>query len=322
MLRRDGQPWIFVDLAVQLAASADRLRELIEEAIGGDRSSRPLPSRPPINQWLPMYRKHRAMQDGVAATEGLPGDLTAHGLPDDLTGSDGLDLLRECSRVSRDDAAAVSKALTEEQRCQFLLLFCGVPFPPDDATLRRMLGQLEADAAPGEADRDSILDEVLASPAGQFYVRVWLPCWVLYRDYPPRLLRAARLGDLDALDRLLRLDKSVVGEPRIAEQVAITLSTGSVGEQNQILASLKGKPKTKLTDKAIRAGLGALISQFALLFHTEVTAPETQRLFDAIERIRSGRLNDAAIPDAPESWARAIQRNRTWPGLPTQRPGQ
>jgi len=51
----------------------------------------------------------------------------------------------------------------------------------------------------------------------QFFQRVWMPCLLLYGKYPQRMLRRARAGDRNALTDLLRLDKSVIFDKRIAE---------------------------------------------------------------------------------------------------------
>jgi hypothetical protein len=45
----------------------------------------------------------------------------------------------------------------------------------------------------------------LGAAENQFFMRVWLPCWMLYGEHPPRLMRRARQGDMNALQDLLRL---------------------------------------------------------------------------------------------------------------------
>lgn len=93
------------------------------------------------------------------------------------------------------------------------------------------------------------------------------------------------------------------------------MSDGNPSQRKQLKAALDGKVKKRLTDKAIRAGLGALISQHALLFKTQVKAPQIEELFNRIERVRTGNP-DPAVTTA-ETWSKAIQRNKNWPSLPT-----
>lgn len=313
LLRGNGQPWLFVMQAVEIAASPDMLRDLMRWTVYGDTPPRPLPPRPPTQQWMPMYRGHRSMQDGIARGMGLPLELSA---------SHELDELRAISRMSRDEIAMEVSELSRKEQEDIFRPFIGVPFPPDDAALLAILNAIDAEAEPGGTDDESMIDALMSSPAGQFYCRVWWPSWVLYREYAPNLLRSARLGDLDALDRLLRLDKYILHDPGIARVVGDVMSSGRACDKTRIVNAMKGRPTVKLTEANIRAGLGALISQFAYLFHTKVTAPEIQALFDGIERVRSGAQVDPQIAAAGDAWSKAIQRAKTWPSLPTSPPGQ
>lgn len=303
-LRGDGQPFLFVNLAVTIASAPDEIRLLLSWFARASKPSIPLPPPPPLDRWSTLYRSHRSLQSEIGATLGFPPEF-ANQFLDDLRG-----LHRVPEEQRREEIAELDDADLEN----FLRLFAGVPFPPDDTTLRAMLGEIEADTDPG-GESDADFDGFIASPAGQFYFRVWLPCWLLYREYPPRLLRRARLGDLDALDKLLRLDKSAVHDPVIAERVHQLTHSGTKRDRDLILEALRGKPKGRLDPKTIRYGLAGMISQLAVLFQTRVTAPEIAALFDAIERVRTGKPSDTRIP-AGESFAKAVHRNRTWPSLP------
>jgi hypothetical protein len=310
LLRGNGQPWLFVLQAVEIAASPDLLRDLIQHTAFGAELPNPLPPPPPLPVWLSMYRSHRRMQNALTIADGIPEELNA---------SDMLDELREFSRMSHEEVAADIAQSSEQELREFLSLFVGVPFPPEEAALRQMLKDHETESQSADPEEENLIDTALASPEGQYFLRIWWPCWFLYHEYPPRLLRAARQDDIDALDRLLRLDKFIVGDPGIAKRMGEYFSTGTPGQRKQLTAALNGKPKIRLTDKAIRSGLGALISQLAFQFKTSVTAPQIEELFNRIERIRSGRLADPAVSTG-ENWAKALQRNRDWPSLPTTKP--
>lgn len=304
MLRGAGQPWLFVNLAVTVASAADDIRQLLAWIIGTSKPPRALPPPPPLAQWLPLYRSHRTLQSTIGAALRFSGDDTNQIL--DEFGA----LARATENEIREELAALDNKDLED----FLRLFVGVPFPPDDTTLRAMLEEPEAETQPDDID-DQAFDALLGSPGGQFYFRVWVPCWILYREFPPRLLRHARSGDLDALDKLLRLDKSAVHDPRIAEHVHRITHTGPKRHRVQVLEALRGKPKGRLDPKSLRYGLAGMISQLAVLFRTRVTAPEIAALFDAIERVRTGQTSDTRIA-AGETFSKAVQRNRTWPSLP------
>ena len=313
LLRGNGQPGLFVSLAVRIASSPDYVRELIGYMVYGDSSPKSLPPRPPMREWIAMYRHHRAVQNGFGVGFGFPADMTASGFLDDI---------RSLSHMSQEEVAAEVAELSHDEMQDLIRPFIGIPFPPDDTTLRAMLNELDAEAEPDGPEDELQVDELIACPAGQFYFRVWWPCWILYREYPPRLMRAARLGDLDALDRLLRLDKYAVHDPGIARVLGDVMDVGSANARKQVVNALSGRPRVKLTDSGVRAGLAGLISQLAFLFHSKVTAPEIQALFDAVERVRGGSLTDRKIAAAGESWSKAVQRGRNWPSLPTGPAGQ
>lgn len=303
LLRGEGQPWLFVNLAVTLASGSDDVRLLLSWMTRRSKPRRSPPPPPPIPLWLPFYRSHRAIQAGIGSGMGLPTDYS----------NELLDDLRAIRHVTSEELKEEVAEIGEANFETFVRMFVGIPFPPDDATLRVMLAAETGNtAAPGE---DDVIDSLLISPAGQFYFRVWLPCWILYREYPPRLLRRARGGDLDALEKLLRLDKTVIHDPRIAERVHQLTHAGAKRDRDQILDAIQGKPKGRLDAKGMRYGVAGLISQLAIVFHTRVTASEIAALFDAIERVRTGQLTDTRIATG-ETFAKAVQRNRTWPLLP------
>lgn len=303
MLRGDGQPWLFVDLAVTIASSADVVRQILSWFTRTSKPPQLLPPPPALAEWLPFYRSHRALQAGIGSYMGLSADCT----------NSTLDELRGMHRVPEDQLREELAKFDKAELESIIRPFIGVPFPPDDATIKAMLPTSDDNGQP--SGDDGKIDALLASPAGQFYFRVWLPCWLFYREFPPRLLHLARGGDLNALDKLLRLDKSVIHDPRIAQRVHEITHTGSKRDRDQVLEALRCEPKGRLDPKTIRYGLAGMISQLAVVFQTRVTAPEIAALFDAIERVRTGKPADTRIA-AGETFSKAVQRNRTWPSLP------
>jgi hypothetical protein len=313
MLRGDGQPWLFVMIATQIAASPDSVHALLKYTAYGESPPKPIPALPAMRQWIAMYRCHRVMQNSLAAGFGLAADIEATEVSDDL---------RSVSRMSSEEIEKEISELPAEEQTDMIRPLIGIPFPPDDVTLRLLLDEIDADKEPGDIEEERLFDELITSAAGQYFFRVWWPSLVLYREYAPNLLRSARLGNLDALDRLLRLDKYILHDPGVARVFVEVMSCGRPCDKTRIANATKGRPTVKLTEANIRAGLGALISQFAHLFHSKVTAPEIQALFDGIERIRSGNQVDTKIEATGDAWSKAIQRAKTWPSLPTSPPGQ
>jgi len=46
---------------------------------------------------------------------------------------------------------------------------------------------------------------------------VFIPCFTLYKIYPINLLKKAESGDDEALEQLIRLDKSAIFESKISK---------------------------------------------------------------------------------------------------------
>lgn len=172
---------------------------------------------------------------------------------------------------------------------------------------------LENDQELAGEDEEGV-DRMMHSAEGQFFFRVWLPCWLLYQSYPPLLMRRARRGDLDALDDLLRLDKSAICDPVLRRVWHEEVNSGNMGRRKRLLAAMAGRPKGRLTAKKMRANMGGLISQFASAFGCEVTEPEIKALFDRIAQARQG-THDVNLPLSPEARYKAIRRHRNWPSI-------
>lgn len=309
LLRGKGKPSAFVGLAVEIASSADALARLLPWLIGREKLTRPLPPVPTLDEWLPLYRCHRAIPYALGPAFEIPGGFQA------LEVIDATHALVNCKPDELVEEIAI---LTDDEKRKLLLPFVGVPFPPADADLTRILEHHESGALIAS---DEDFDEALSTGPGQFFCRVWLPCWVLYRQYPTVLLRNARHGDLKSLENLIRLDKSIAHEPRVAEHIHQIQYNGTKRDRDLTSKALSSPPKDRITKQTMRYGLAGLISQAAMLFHCHVNQTEIRKLFDAIERVRSGKLADPHIP-AGEAFTRAIHRNRTWPSAPSHLPGQ
>jgi len=63
-------------------------------------------------------------------------------------------------------------------------------------------------------------ENLTLSDEGFFTFRIFLPCWLHYFETPTGLYRKARLGNLDAIDKLLRIDKRVISDTKISHHIA------------------------------------------------------------------------------------------------------
>jgi hypothetical protein len=104
---------------------------------------------------------------------------------------------------------------------------------------------------------------------------------------------------------LVRLDKSTASDPVVARRLHSILHGTNRRHAGQIRRALAQGPRGSLDAKAIKNGLGGLISQFAMALDCAVTAPQIGELFHRIERARTGLEIDEHIA-ASETLAKSV----------------
>lgn len=149
-------------------------------------------------------------------------------------------------------------------------------------------------------------------PEFLFFLRVQAPCFMIYGTYPHILLNKAQNGDDDALEKLIRLDKSIIFESKISEIIHQAQVLKAQARMTMIKKSLISHPKTKANMKKIKCLLGGLISYYSVKLKQKVTAAEIRDLFDAI----SLDINDDIDKDlgnmVGEVFEKAVQRSRAF----------
>lgn len=155
-------------------------------------------------------------------------------------------------------------------------------------------------------------DDKLFTPEGLFFLKVVFPCWILYAEHHSYLLRKARQGDIESLEKILRLDKTLTGDRLINRQLMESISADPF-KFDRITKAIASKPKEQSTLPRIKIFLAGFISVLSEFFGHKFTAPEIQSLFDAVA-IDYGydELRDPDLPDSPEAFSKAIQRERTF----------
>jgi hypothetical protein len=145
-----------------------------------------------------------------------------------------------------------------------------------------------------------------------FTWKVILPCMLHYERMPLNLYRAARNGDNQALDQLLRLDKSAVTIPAIARRWNEIMTRGNTELRQMMQDAIAGKSGRALESKQLKMMMMALV-QFAGEFcGYRVSTEEIRALLDAIDKDRTNdaRSFDLDIPDKDDSLAKALRRAR------------
>lgn len=150
----------------------------------------------------------------------------------------------------------------------------------------------------------------LPTPEFIFFMRVLVPCFSLYGIYPVELLRQAQNGDDGALEKIIRLDKSIIFEPKISEIIHHAQAMKKQERMTMIKKAFISKPKVKTNMKTIKCHFGGLISYLSMAINQKITAGDIWRLYDAV----SLDMNDDVDQDLgdmnEESFSKAIQEAR------------
>ncbi|WP_319523433.1 hypothetical protein [uncultured Desulfosarcina sp.] len=151
------------------------------------------------------------------------------------------------------------------------------------------------------------LNKYNKSPEAIFLIRVWLPCYFYYGDIPHNLFRKAVKGDFQSLCKLLRIDKAVLRDKRIAG-IFQRFSLDTESTQFKEIHRAIGTPIKKVSKKKIKEIAAAIISTGTEAYGQPLTAPEIQSLFDHWAKFKdTTTLQDIDLP-SPEAFAKQIQR--------------
>jgi len=141
-----------------------------------------------------------------------------------------------------------------------------------------------------------------------FFIKVFMPCYFMYNTYPIQLLRKARLGDIDALEKLIRLDSSIILDKRIAKIYHSSKTKKIINDR--LNNSFGSNPNVKIDRKKIKMSLAGLISFYSDKIGQRLNESEIRKYFDEVAKSKGKGYIDVDIPDSPESFAKAIQRER------------
>lgn len=153
-------------------------------------------------------------------------------------------------------------------------------------------------------------DQKLFTPEMLFFLKVIFPCWIFYNDHHSILLRKARQGDTDSLQKILTLDKTLIGDRLINRQITTSISADPL-KFELITRAIQRKPKELNTLSRLKTSLAGLISVVSEELGHRFTAPQIKELFDAVA-VDYGydELIDSDLPDSPWTFSKAIQRER------------
>lgn len=297
----EDKPFLIALFAPQLAVSARDMhkafRHIRERRVLNHQY--PLPVLP---AWFVIYRSHRKPL-------GLMRKFISNFSKFGAEGVDFGDAILEGIRLVRTGKLQASEIVPNAEDFHQIL-------PQLQSTLSASFQDIEddlSDTPPEPSAKTAALklftDMELES---SFHMLVLVPCWLLYREHPTRLYRKARLGDVDAIEKLLRLDPLLLHDPSIGKAIqAFRFANKTLAYENLIEASLK-QPKARITRKKMKYATAGLISGLSSIIQAALTEPQIRALFDAIAQDADGSSIDTDLADSPEAFAKAINRDRAF----------
>ncbi len=113
-----------------------------------------------------------------------------------------------------------------------------------------------------DARQREIFRNAMHKPEMLFFFRVWMPCLLFYYDYPVNILRKARSGEDKAIEKILRLDKSTIGDKEILEIFHEASVAKAQGRMDMITKALRKAPKM-MTKAKLRNKIAVLVSNMS-----------------------------------------------------------
>jgi hypothetical protein len=312
----EGKPVLVMLVARETGIGAKAMHYVLAALRSGE-GLEGLGEAPRVEEWVRLYKKSKQIQDKwVDAMRPAPaGEIRASVICRGVQA-----LAARAGRMSRDERAEwIRGELSRLSEAEFKEAV------RDGAELvKKVVAVQEEDigaAVEGKEPPDRFDESILRQPEAQFFIRVWMPCVVLYGDYPPRVLRRARRGDLGAICDLIRLDKAVVYERGIAQQIHKAYVGNRARHDSISRAFRQSIPRMSL--KSVKARLAGALSHLTDAIDNRLSSAEIQSLFDAIERsLSKGRHQvDSDLPGG-ESLKKMVQRERRKFHLVTRKGGQ
>ena len=309
---------IIAIIAQQCASGADACFDFFSSIKAGERylGDRPLP---PIKKWLSLYRSNRRLQDYfITRFRSLGGfyEILAESISALLfqrryrlkIGTDAFikEVRQEIENLSIDDRLELVEAFQKSFQEAYLISL--------DDTESHISGSVD------EPLKQQVLSAI-KEPEALFLAGVVFPCWILYQVHPAKLFRQARLGNINAMDKLLRIDKAVLHDPKIGEHFYKIANQKKRSQFDRLTQAIQKGPEGKITLQKIKMLIAGFISKASQALGRRLSAPEIRSLFDAIAQDAGRGDIDTDIPDSPEAFAKAIRRERSfWKIIPV--PGQ
>lgn len=146
---------------------------------------------------------------------------------------------------------------------------------------------------------------IISKPELLFFIRVIFPCLILHGELPSSLLRKSRNGDEESLIKIVRIDKSVIFDKIISQNLHL-LSFNNPHRFEILNASLAKKPPSVSKSK-LKSNFVGLLSKIGHLYEDTLgvrplTSTQIRLRFDQEAQRQGQGLIDIDLPISDEAF--------------------
>ena len=153
---------------------------------------------------------------------------------------------------------------------------------------------------------------IFNKPEWIFFLKIFARSYLFYGRHPSFILRKARLGNKEALERILSLDGSILGDKKIFEYYHQSVHGKSVISKDEIIKAIQSDPKGIRTLQTLKYRIAGFISIVSEFFGQRLNSMEIEELFTALANDLN--IDDLVLNENPEvndkSISERIRRER------------
>jgi hypothetical protein len=295
----EGRPYLIALFAPQMAVMAQDINQLFTQTKRRRLFAYQFPL-PNLLSWARLYRSHKKPIAFLRIMFSEFSSFSSDSIQLSDSIAEGVKLLRNNPEVQ------IPVQITAKELSDAKTLL--------DNVLKESFRDIESDFSyePADPSARAAFAEFLSDMPleSSFFFLVNIPCWLLYRVSPTHLYRKARTGDIDALEKLLRLDALMVHDPFIGKQIQALRFNRKTSAYRTILEAPLKSPKAKITKKKMKYAMAGFISALSSTIKQPLTEPEIRSLFDAVAQDSGRGAIDTDLAYSPESFYMAIKRDR------------
>lgn len=181
---------------------------------------------------------------------------------------------------------------------------------------RTLLNNFEVPQSEPEGSINQLIEQcrfLFQFPHFVFALKVLIPCVLIYRTTPSVLLRWSLEGDIESLEKLLRLDSNLHNLPEV-RQIWENECRYRQGYRYAALVKAMAEPVvTKISLRNIKIAIATFIEYVFKRTDHPISRREIRNLFDAYARDLDVSLIDLDLPEGEGAFGRAINReNKRW----------